>query len=107
VPFDKDSPVIVGDNLGVYYGDEQATTYGAKVSYSNTYKIYLFFFYSIINIRLNFSNHNINLCITQYYNQAKEIILIFIIKKKLYILWSARERMVHWPKLVPSRNILP
>ncbi|XP_060861917.1 uncharacterized protein LOC132938956 [Metopolophium dirhodum] len=29
-PLDKDSPVIVGDNLGVYYGDEQATTYGAK-----------------------------------------------------------------------------
>ncbi|XP_025196742.1 AT-rich interactive domain-containing protein 4B-like isoform X3 [Melanaphis sacchari] len=31
VPFDKDSPVIVGDNLVVYYGDKQATTYDAKV----------------------------------------------------------------------------
>jgi len=39
VPFDKDLPVIVGDNLGINYGDKQATTYDAKVSYSNTYKI--------------------------------------------------------------------
>ncbi|KAL4135552.1 hypothetical protein QTP88_007156 [Uroleucon formosanum] len=31
VPFDKDSPVVVGDNLVVYYGDKQATTYDAKV----------------------------------------------------------------------------
>ncbi|KAE9524346.1 hypothetical protein AGLY_015385 [Aphis glycines] len=31
VPFDKDSPVVVGDNLVVYYGDKQATTYAAKV----------------------------------------------------------------------------
>ncbi|XP_060843777.1 AT-rich interactive domain-containing protein 4A-like isoform X3 [Rhopalosiphum padi] len=31
VPFDKDSPVIVGDNLVVYYGDKHATTYDAKV----------------------------------------------------------------------------
>ncbi|XP_060859936.1 AT-rich interactive domain-containing protein 4B-like [Metopolophium dirhodum] len=31
VPFDKNSPVIVGDNLVVYYGDKQATTYDAKV----------------------------------------------------------------------------
>jgi len=36
VPFDNDSPVIVGDNLVLYDGDEQATTYDAKVSYSNT-----------------------------------------------------------------------
>lgn len=31
VPFDKDSPVVVGDNLVVYYGDKHATTYDAKV----------------------------------------------------------------------------
>jgi len=36
VPFDKDSPVIVGDNIAVYCGNEKATTYDAKVSYSNT-----------------------------------------------------------------------
>lgn len=28
---DKDSPVAVGDNLVVYYGDKHATTYDAKV----------------------------------------------------------------------------
>jgi len=27
--------VVVGDNLVVYYGDKQATTYDAKVSYLN------------------------------------------------------------------------
>lgn len=36
MPFDEDSSVIVGDNLVVYDGNEQATTYDAKVSYSNT-----------------------------------------------------------------------
>jgi len=30
----------VGDSLVVYYGDKQAMTYDAKVSYSNTLKIY-------------------------------------------------------------------
>jgi len=30
--FDLDSPVSVGDNLVVYYGDKHATTYDAKVS---------------------------------------------------------------------------
>jgi len=33
VPFDKNSSVTVGDNLVVYYGDKQPTTYDAKVSY--------------------------------------------------------------------------
>ncbi|KAL4154109.1 hypothetical protein QTP88_001942 [Uroleucon formosanum] len=31
VPFDKDTPVVVGDNLVVYNGDKEATTHDAKV----------------------------------------------------------------------------
>ncbi|XP_016663267.1 AT-rich interactive domain-containing protein 4B-like isoform X2 [Acyrthosiphon pisum] len=31
VPFDKDTPVVVGDNLVVYYGNKEALTYEAKV----------------------------------------------------------------------------
>jgi len=33
--------VVVGDNLVVYYGDKQATTYDAKVSYLIIIKIIL------------------------------------------------------------------
>lgn len=39
---DKDSPVAVGDNLVVYYGDKQATTYDAKVN--NALHLLLLFF---------------------------------------------------------------
>jgi len=58
--------VIVGDNLVVYYGDKQATTYDAKVSYSNTLK-YIFCFINMVWIYLV----TIILCHTQNYNQFK------------------------------------
>jgi len=82
--------VVAGDNLVVYYGNKEVTTYDAKVSYLNTHKTYILFYKYIFN-----SSYFNNIVLHTKLLLSQKINLIFNRYKQTILVFKTLSASVH------------